>query len=122
MTTRRTFVTLLGGAAAWPLAARAQQPARLPTIGFFGVSTQANWSSWTAAFFQRLRELGWTEGRNLTVEYRWAEGRTELFPEIAADLVRLKVDVIVTVGSAVEAAQQVTSTIPIVFPISVDPV
>jgi putative tryptophan/tyrosine transport system substrate-binding protein len=118
---RRAFITLIGGAAAWPLAARAQQPARLPTIGFFGVSTQANWSEWTAAFVQRLRELGWTEGRNLAIEYRWADGRTELFAAIAAELVRLKVDVIVTVGSGVEAARQETSTIPIVFPISVDP-
>src|SRR5262245_50899480 len=119
---RRELITLVGGAAAWPLAARAQQPARLPTIGFFGVSTQANWSAWTAAFVQRLRELGWTEGRNLAIEYRWADGRTELFAAIAAKLVRLKVDVIVTVGPAVEAARQETATIPIVFPISIDPV
>src|SRR5262245_27670597 len=119
---RRAFITLIGGAAAWPLAARAQQPARLPTIGFLGVSTQANWSAWTAAFVQRLRELGWTEGRNLAIEYRWADGRTELFATIAAEFVRLKVDVIVTAGGAVEAARQETATIPIVFPISVDPV
>ena len=119
---RREFITLLGGVAVSPVLARAQQPARLPTIGFFGVSTQANWSAWTAAFMQRLRELGWTEGRNLAIEYRWADGRTELFAAIAAELVRLKVDVIVTVGPAVEAARQETATIPIVFPISVDPV
>jgi putative ABC transport system substrate-binding protein len=120
---RRAFIAALGGAAAaWPLAAGAQPAGKLPTIGFFGVSTQANWSPWTAAFLQRLRELGWIEGRNLAVEYRWAEGRTELVAEIATELVRLKVDVIVTVGSAIEAARQATATIPIVFPISVDPV
>ena len=121
MTTRRTFITVLGGAAAWPLAAQAQQP-KLPTIGILGVSTPANWSQWTAAFVQRLRELGWTEGRTVAIEYRWAEGRGERFAEIAAEFVRLKVDVIVTVGSAAAAAQQVTSTIPIVFAIAVDPV
>ena len=73
---RRSFIALLGGViAAWPLAARAQQPGKLPTIGFLGASTPASWSSWTAAFVQRLRELGWIEGRTVTVEYRWAEGR-----------------------------------------------
>jgi putative ABC transport system substrate-binding protein len=119
---RREFITLLGGAAAaWPLAARAQ-PAKLPTIGFLGASTPAAWSEWTAAFVQRLHELGWAEGRNIAIEYRWAEGRSERFTEIAAEFVRLKVDVIVTVGSAVFAAKQATSTIPIVFAIAVDPV
>ena len=119
---RRDFITLLGSAAAaWPLAARAQ-PAKLPTIGFLGASTPAAWSEWTAAFVQRLHELSWTEGRNIAIEYRWAEGRSERFTEIAAEFVRLKVDVIVTVGSAVAAAKQATSTIPIVFAIAVDPV
>jgi putative ABC transport system substrate-binding protein len=118
---RREFITLVGGAAAWPLAARAQ-PAKLPTIGFLGASTPAAWSEWTAAFVQRLHELGWAEGRNIAIEYRWAEGRSERFTEIAAEFVRLKVDVIVTVGSAVFAAKQATSTIPIVFAIAVDPV
>ena len=120
---RRDFVTLLGGvAAAWPLAARAQQPGKLPTIGFLGASTPAAWSEWTAAFVQRLRELGWIDGRTVAIEYRWAEGRAERFGEIAAEFVRLKVDVIVTVGSAVAAAMQASSTIPIVFAVAVDPV
>jgi ABC-type uncharacterized transport system substrate-binding protein len=119
---RRDFiVSLIGGAAAWPLAARAQ-PAKLPTIGFLGAGGQAAWTHWTAAFVQRLQELGWTQGRTVTIEYRWAEGRTERFREIAAEFARLKVDVIVTVGSAVLAAKDVTSTIPIVFAVAVDPV
>jgi putative tryptophan/tyrosine transport system substrate-binding protein len=121
--TRRQFITLLGGAAAaWPLAARAQQAGKLPTIGFLGASTPPNWSQWTAAFVQRMRELGWTEGRTVAIEYRWAEGRSERFTEIATEFVRLKVDVIVTVGTAVAAAKQATSTIPIVFAIAVDPI
>src|SRR5437660_1808806 len=120
---RRELITLIGGtAAAWPLAARAQQAGKLPTIGFLGASTLSNWSPWTAAFVQRMRELGWTEGRTVAIEYRWAEGRSERYTEIAAEFVRLKVDIIVTVGSAVAATKQVTSTIPIVFAIAVDPV
>jgi putative ABC transport system substrate-binding protein len=120
---RREFITLLGGAAAaWPLAARAQRARKLPTIGFLGASTPSAWSQWTAAFVQRLRELGWTEGRTVAIEYRWAEGRSERYADIAAEFVRLNVDVIVTVGSAVAATKQVTSTIPIVFAIAVDPV
>ena len=119
---RRAFISLLGGVAAWPLAARAQQAGKLPTIGFLGASTPSAWSQWTAAFVQRLRELGWTEGRTVAIEYRWAEGRSERYADIAAEFVRLKVDVIVTVGSAVAATKQVTSTIPIVFAIAVDPV
>jgi putative ABC transport system substrate-binding protein len=104
-------------------AARAQQASKLPTIGFLGASTPFGaWSQWTAAFVQRLRELGWVEGRNVAIEHRWAEGRRERFAEIAAEFVRLKVDVIVTVGSAVAATKQVTSTIPIVFALAVDPV
>jgi putative ABC transport system substrate-binding protein len=120
---RRDFITLLGGAAtAWPLAARAQQPGRRPTIGFLGVSTSAAWTDWTAAFVRRLGELGWAEGRYLAIEYRWAEGRGERYVEYADEFVRLKVDVIVTGGSAVRAAMQATSTIPIVFALAVDPI
>ncbi len=97
---RREFITLLGGAAAaWPLAARAQQAGKLPTIGFLGASTPSAESQWVAAFVQRLRELGWIEGRNVAIEYRWAEGRSERYAEIAAEFVRLKVDVIVTRGN-----------------------
>jgi putative tryptophan/tyrosine transport system substrate-binding protein len=102
--------------------ARAQQAGKLPTIGFLRAATPANWTPWTSAFVQRLRELGWIEGRTVAIEYRWAEGRNERYAEIATEFVRLKVDVIVTVGSAVLAAKQATSTIPIVFGIAVDPV
>jgi putative tryptophan/tyrosine transport system substrate-binding protein len=113
---RRAFITLLGGAAAaWPLAVRAQQLGKLPTIGFLGTTSAAAWSPWTAAFTQRLRELGWIEGRTIAIEYRWAEGRSERFAEIAAEFVRLKVDVIITGGSAAVAAKQATSVVPIVF-------
>jgi len=118
---RRAFITLLGGAAAWPLAARAQQPGKLPTIGFLGGSTPAAQLQWTAAFVQRLRELGWAEGRNVAIEYRWAEGRSERYTEIAAEFVRLKVNVIVTAGASVVAAKQATSVIPIVFAVAADP-
>jgi putative tryptophan/tyrosine transport system substrate-binding protein len=92
---RRQFITLLGGAAttaAWPLAARAQQPVKLPTIGFLGAAPSIE-SQRVAAFVQRLRELAWIDGRNLAIEYRWAEGRNERYAENAAELVRLKVDV-----------------------------
>jgi len=121
---RREFMTLLGGAAAtWPLAARAQQPAQLPTIGFLGASTPAIMGQWVAAFVQRLRELGWIEGRTIAIEYRWAEGRSARANEIAAEFVRLKVDVIVTHSAElVVAAKQATSVIPIVFGLAADPV
>src|SRR5262245_40431050 len=119
---RRNFIALLGGAATWPLTARAQQPAKLPTIGFLGATTPETWSRFVAAFVQRLRELGWIEGRTIAIEYRWAEGRGERFAELAAEFVRLKVDVIVTVGGAVLAAKQATSLIPIVFAVAADPV
>jgi ABC-type uncharacterized transport system substrate-binding protein len=120
---RREFIALLGGAAAaWPLAARAQQAARLPTVGFLGLNTPSSQSQWTAAFVQRLRELGWSEGRTVVIEYRWAEGRSEHYAQFAAEFVRLKVDVIVTPGAAVVAANQATSIIPIVFPMAGDPV
>jgi ABC-type uncharacterized transport system substrate-binding protein len=120
---RREFIALLGGAAAaWPLAARAQQPGKLPTIGFLGPTTAAAQRQWTDAFVQRLRELGWIEGRTVAVEARWAEGRTERFAEIAAEFVRLKVDIIVTAGiPAALAAKQATPVIPIVFALAADP-
>src|SRR5438093_13680090 len=96
---RCEFITLLGGAAAaWPLAARAQPP-KLPTIGYLGSATPATQGQWAAAFVQRLRELGWIEGRTIAIEYRWAEGRTERAAEIAAELVQRKIDVIVTSGT-----------------------
>jgi ABC-type uncharacterized transport system substrate-binding protein len=119
---RREFIGLLGCAAAWPLAARAQQPAKLPTIGLLGAATPATWSVFIVAFVRRLRELGWIEGRTIAIEYRWAEGRRERYAEIAAEFVRLKVDVIVTSGGAALAAKQATSLIPIVFAAAADPV
>ena len=119
---RRDFITLVGGAAAWPLAAGAQQ-AKLPTIGFLGANSPSLQSQWTAAFVQRLREFGWIEGRNLAIEYRWAEGRFDRSPALAAELVQRKVDVIVTHATAnVVAAMQATSLIPIVFTTVADPV
>jgi putative ABC transport system substrate-binding protein len=120
---RREFITLLGGVTfAWPLAALGQQAAKLPTIGLFAVATASTWSPWVAAFVQRLRELGWIEGRTVAIEYRWADGQSERFAEIAAEFVRLKVDVIVTGQSPVAALKQVTSTIPIVLAIATDPI
>jgi ABC-type uncharacterized transport system substrate-binding protein len=119
---RREFITFLGGTAAWPLAARAQQSAKVPTIGFLGSATPSTWGPWITAFMQRLRELGWTEGRNIVIEVRWGEGRSERFAEIAAEFVRLKVDVIVTGGNAALAVKEVTSVIPVVFAVAVDPV
>jgi putative ABC transport system substrate-binding protein len=120
---RREFIALLGGAAVvWPLTARAQQLAKLPTIGFLGATTASFQSQHIAAFVRRLRELGWIEGHTVAIEYRWAEGRPERFAEIATEFVRLKVDVIVTLGGAVLAAKQATSVIPIVFASAGDPV
>jgi len=121
---RREFITLLSGAAAtWPLAARAEQTSKLPTIGFLGANTPAAQRQWTDAFVQRLHELDWVEGRNIAIEYRWAEGRFERPAEIAAEFVRLKVDVIVTSGTpTVVAAKQATSIIPIVSAVMGDPI
>jgi putative ABC transport system substrate-binding protein len=120
---RREFITLLGGtAAAWPLTARAQQPPRLPTIGLLVPGTPESHGKWVAVFAQRLRELGWSEGRTVAIEYRWAEGREERFTEIVAEFVRLKVDVIVTSGYGAVASKQATSVIPIVFAAYSDPV
>jgi putative ABC transport system substrate-binding protein len=121
---RREFITLLGGAvAAWPLAARAQQPGKPPTIGYLGGGGPTTQRAWVDAFVQRLRELGWIEGRTVAIEYRWGEGRAERYAEIAAEFVRLKVDVILAGGTeAAIAAKQATPVIPIVFPTSGDPV
>jgi ABC-type uncharacterized transport system substrate-binding protein len=120
---RRDFIMLLGGAAVWPLAARAQQRARLPTIGILASGTQASHGQWYAALMQRLRELGWIEDRTVAIEYRWAEGRPDRFTEIAAEFVRRKVDVIVTGGAGpVAAAKRATAAIPIVFAATGDPV
>jgi putative ABC transport system substrate-binding protein len=120
---RRQFITLVGGAmSAWPLAARAQQPSKLPTIGFLGAAPSIE-SQRVAAFEQRLRELGWIEGRTVAIEYRWAEGRNERYAENAAEFVRLKVDVIVTSTTPPTlAAKRATAVIPIVFAAANDPV
>ena len=120
---RREFIAALGGATAWPLVARAQRPAKLPTVGFLGSLTQSAQKEWTAALVQRLREHDWVENRTVAIEYRWAEGHSERFAEIAAEFVGLKVNVIVTAGTAaVIAAKRATSVIPIIFGTAGDPV
>jgi len=120
---RREFITLIGGAAVWPVAARAQQPANLPTIGFLVSGTPSSHREWVAAFVQRLRELHWIEGRTVAIEIRWAEGRNERLADTAAEFVRRKVDVIVTSATPpTVAAKQATSVIPIVFAAVGDPV
>jgi putative ABC transport system substrate-binding protein len=119
---RRKFLATLGGAAlARPLAARAQQFGKLPTIGFLGAEATA-WSAYITAFAERLRALGWIEGRTIAIEYRWSEGRPERVAEIAAEFVRLKVDVIVTNGDSVDTARRAIAAIPIVFALANDPV
>jgi putative ABC transport system substrate-binding protein len=120
---RREFITLLGGAAAWPLAARTQQSAKMPAIGYLGGGGPTGQRAWVDAFVQRLRELGWIEGRTVAIEYRWGEGRADRYAEIAAEFVRLKVDVILANGTEpAVAAKQATSAIPIVFPVAGDPI
>jgi putative ABC transport system substrate-binding protein len=121
---RRDFLGVIGGTAVtWPLAARAQQSGRLPTIGFLGSQSQAAQKHWTDAFVQRLRELGWIEGRTVAIEYRWAGGSGQRAAELIAELVQLKVDVIVTNGTPmIIAAKRATSIVPIVFAAAVDPV
>ena len=120
---RRDFI--VGGSAAVVLSApvRAEQPTKRPTIGFLGAASPELAGPWVAAFVKRLGELGWTEGRNVTIEYRWAEARTERYGEIATELANRNVDVIVTWASApVLAAKRATTTIPIVFAAQMDPV
>src|SRR4051812_10340847 len=121
---RRKFLSLVGSAAAsWPVTAPAQQPGKLPTIGFLGAATASARSQWVAVFVQRLRELGWIEGRSVAIEYRWAEARSERYAEIAAEFVRLKVDVIVTYSTPPTiAAKEATAAIPIVSALMGDPV
>src|SRR5882672_1522996 len=120
---RREFLGVLGCAMSiWPWTALAQQRRKPPTIGFLGSSTASAWAPWTAAFQQRLRELGWIDGRNIAIEFRWAEGRNERGAEIAAEFARLKVDVIVTTGSSALAVKETISTVPVVFALWADPV
>jgi putative ABC transport system substrate-binding protein len=119
---RRQFITLLGGASVSPVGASAQQPA-MPIVGFLGSNTPATQTLWTAAFVQRLRELGWIEGRNVSVEYRWADSSSTRAAEFAAELANLKAAVIVTSGSAlVAAAKRAAPLVPIVFAAAADPV
>jgi putative tryptophan/tyrosine transport system substrate-binding protein len=119
---RREFITLVASATTWPHATPAQRLTKLPTIGFLGTTSPSAWGPWTAAFVQRLRELGWIEGRTVAVEYRWAEGRGERYAEIAAEFVGLNVDVIVTAGEATPAVKQATSLVPIIFALATDPI
>src|SRR5262252_6656655 len=119
---RRQFITLLGGAAAWPLTARAQYPAIVPTVAFFVSGTPSSHGLWFAASVERLRELGWIENRTVAIEYRFAQGR-QSFVDTMGELVRRKVDVIVTNGTdAALVAKQATSAIPIVLAAATDPV
>jgi putative tryptophan/tyrosine transport system substrate-binding protein len=113
---RREFITLIGGAAAvWPLASRAQQPT-MPVIGFLGALSAPDWVSQTDALRAGLRDLGYVEGKNIVIEFRWAQGNYDRLPDLAAELVRLKVDVLVAYGTpATRAAIQATKTIPIVI-------
>jgi putative tryptophan/tyrosine transport system substrate-binding protein len=124
---RRNIIKVLGSAAmasvVLPFVAHAQQPARLPTIGYLGGADPVSHRAWVEAFVRRLREHGWVEGRTAAIEYRWGEGCTERYAEIAAEFARLKVDVILAGGTeAAVAAKKATSTIPIIFPTAGDPI
>jgi putative ABC transport system substrate-binding protein len=121
---RREFITLLGAVATvLPLTVRAQQTGKLRTIGLLVPGTRSVFGPWTTVFIQRLHELGWTEGRNIVIEYRWGEGQSERYAEIAAELVQLKADIIVVGGNeAAIAVKRATSIIPTVFAVAADPI
>jgi putative tryptophan/tyrosine transport system substrate-binding protein len=120
---RRAFITLLGGAGAWPIMARGQQLGRPARIGFFSADPPSARPQLVTAFVERLQELGWTEGRTVSIEYRWVAGDNKRLADIVAEFIRLEVDVMVMEGTAATlAAKQATSSIPIVFPVAGDPV
>jgi putative ABC transport system substrate-binding protein len=120
---RRDLITLIGGVATWPIAARAQQPVKLPRIGFLGPASASATAGWVEALRVGLGDLGYYDGKNIVFEFRWAEGKDDRLPELAADLVRLKVDVLVTYGTpGTHAAKEATTTIPIVMAVSGDAV
>jgi putative ABC transport system substrate-binding protein len=120
---RRDFLSLLGVSTAWPLAARAQQAGKVARIGFLGAATAAGYANQLAGFRQGLRDLGYVEGTNIIIEFRWAEGNYERLPALVADLIRANVDVIVTHGTPGSlAVKQATATIPIVMAVVADPV
>jgi putative ABC transport system substrate-binding protein len=118
---RRKFLFAGVGGVAWPLSAGAQQDAKLPRVGFLGTATASAWRPNFAAFAERMHDLGWIDGSTVTLDVRWANGREERYLEVATELVRLRVNVIVTSGAAVAAAKQATADIPIVFAAAVDP-
>jgi putative ABC transport system substrate-binding protein len=121
---RREFITLLGGTAAWPLGARAQQASKLPTIGVLHTTYPSYFGQFAVAVRQGFGVSGWTEGQNVAIEYRWAEGRNDRLPALAAELVRRQVEVIFAVGGTApaQAAKAATSTVPIVFISAADPI
>jgi putative tryptophan/tyrosine transport system substrate-binding protein len=120
---RREFIGLVSGAAAWPVVARAQQPAKVARIGFLGNSTAALEANLVGPFRDGLRDLGYLEGQNILIEYRWAEGQYERFPPLIAELIALKVDVIVTAGTPASlAVKRATTSVPVVMVAVGDPV